>query len=349
MTWFKQLTGFEEIEYHDTQSKLRVEGQRLYSNINQASWQIGRLETPSLHELRQRTPLIAADGPAKLKVSHQAADAYELHAQTKAKDALIQVASQFNLLEMADTDITPEEGITQYEYDFTQGPACAMAAAGAAIYRNYFAPVGNQTGQTKDLQIDTFADLRNLLPCKSEIKMQNGYVLMAYETIQTIAKHLQGLSESDLDHLRGQLRIGLHWNVEVTAPGPAQGQTVSQAYCSALPVSYNPCDDDPAWEPLARLVLEAAYEATLLAALQNAAEGRSKTVYLTLLGGGAFGNQTQWILGAIERALDLVKKQDLNVVLVGKKSASPALQDLIEKCDSRPPCIDTVFGQREIR
>ena len=39
------------------------------------------------------------------------------------------------------------------------------------------------------------------------------------------------------------------------------------------------------------LVLEAAYEATMWSAVLNARRGASKVVLLTLLGGGAFGNE----------------------------------------------------------
>jgi hypothetical protein len=49
-------------------------------------------------------------------------------------------------------------------------------------------------------------------------------------------------------------------------------------------------------------VLEAAYEATLLAAVLNARRGRSNIVLLTRLGGGAFGNDDDWITTAMERA-----------------------------------------------
>ena len=56
--------------------------------------------------------------------------------------ALFQVASQLNLLEMTGPEVTPEDGVTIYQDDRTQGPACAIAAGAATIYRNYFAPVG---------------------------------------------------------------------------------------------------------------------------------------------------------------------------------------------------------------
>jgi hypothetical protein len=55
--------------------------------------------------------------------------------------------------------VTPEDGVTRYECDRTQGPACAIAAGAATIYRNYFAPVGSGHGQTKDRQIDALAGL----------------------------------------------------------------------------------------------------------------------------------------------------------------------------------------------
>jgi hypothetical protein len=58
-----------------------------------------------------------------------------------------------------------------------------------------------------------------------------------------------------------------------------------------------------AWEPWARLVLDAAYEATLLvAALHRAAGAGTGRVWLTFLGGGAFGNDARWIHDAIGRA-----------------------------------------------
>ena len=49
------------------------------------------------------------------------------------------MASQFNLLEMTAPSITPEHGVARYQLDRTQGPACAIAAGAATIYRNYFA------------------------------------------------------------------------------------------------------------------------------------------------------------------------------------------------------------------
>ena len=90
-----------------------------------------------------------------------------------------------------------------------------------------------------------------------------------------------------------------------------------------MPVAYT-SHDRKAWRALAGLVLEAAYEATLWAGVLNARRGASNLVFLTRLGGGAFGNDDAWIDEAMRRALDLAAGYDLEVVLVsqGRPSAS---------------------------
>ena len=74
-------------------------------------------------------------------------------------------------------------------------------------------------------------------------------------------------------------------------------------YASALSCAYSGVSN-PLWAPLAALVLDAAYEATLWAGVVNRARaGGSRDVFLTALGGGVFGNEVEWIGGAIGRAI----------------------------------------------
>jgi hypothetical protein len=75
-------------------------------------------------------------------------------------------------------------------------------------------------------------------------------------------------------------------------------------------------------------VLEAAYEATLLAAATNAARGRSNIVLLTQLGGGAFGNDGGWIDVAMKRALTIMQDYDLDVRLVSYNLVPPSMIEL---------------------
>lgn len=330
MDWFAKLTGFPETDYAATRARLAVVDGRLTSRVNGASYAAGTLELISLHALRERTE--AASGPVgRLRTRVVTGDVRRMHRSAENAGALFQVASQFNLLEMVSYDVTPEDGVTGYMDDPTQGPACAIAAGAATIYRNYFVPVAGHEGQTQRRQLDGLADLGRALseatglPVGKLWTMRNGYALATRTGLEAIERHLATLAPDRIDRLRGALRIGLHQDVEATeAPGPDR-PLVSQAFCSALPVAYTQL---PAalWEGFAKLVLEAAYEATLWAGVLNARRGRSNVVFLTLLGGGAFGNSGAWIDAAIRRALTVAAGYDLDVRLV---SYGPPSRDLL--------------------
>lgn len=327
MDWFETLTGFTEGNYTQTKARLELHDNRLRSTVNGKDWGIGRLETPTLAQLRNQA--MSVSRPGQLRVQAIEADAKQLHVLTENQGALFQVASQFNLLEMTHYSVTPEDGVTRYGADPTQGPACAIAAGAATLYRNYYAPVDGQTGQTADRQINTLSDLLDALG-PGLIDIRNGYVLSSSDKLAQINQQLDGLSETELDELRQSIRIGLHWDVEVTAEGAGQGQLVSQAFCSALPIAYN-STPQALWKKLATLVLEAAYEATLSAALVNAHRSSSQQVYLTLLGGGVFGNPRPWILQAIDRALTLCADKNLSVFMVSYGGIPQDLRELASR------------------
>ncbi len=176
---------------------------------------------------------------------------------------------------MVSPTVTPEHGVTRYQHDRTQGPACAIAAGAATIYRNYFAPVDGRDGQTAERQFDGLADLGEALgealnkPVKALWKMQNGYALCSRAGLDTIADYLGKLEPAQVDITRGKLCIGVHRDVEVTDAAGGHRPLVSQAFCSALPVAYTRVPPSH-WEPFASLVLQAAYEATMLAAVLTA-------------------------------------------------------------------------------
>lgn len=335
MDWFEKLTGFRETSYEDTRGKLEAEGGRLRSKVNGASYGIGALELVSLQALRERAKS-ASIPPGRLKVSVVTGDVRRMHHSPDNAGALFQVASQFNLLEMVSPDVTPEQGVTRYQGDPTQGPACAIAAGAATIYRNYFAPVGESLGQTGKRQIDGLADLGEALshslsmPVSSLWKMQNGYALATRSGLDAIAKHLGTLDSGQLDMMRGKLCIGVHSDVEVTDVTGPKKPLVSQAFCSALPVAYSRVPPSH-WQPFASLVLEAAYEATMWVAVLNAKRSGSNVVFLTLLGGGAFGNDGRWINAAMRRALGMMTTFDLDVRLVSYRAPSKEMFAIVDE------------------
>jgi len=164
--------------------------------------------------------------------------------------------------------------------------------------------------------------------------MRNGYCLTTEAGLAKVDGQLAAMDAEQLDDLRGRLRIGVHWDVEVTDEGAEH--RVSQAYCSAMPVSYNRIRSPESWARFASLVLEAAYEATLLVALLNKRDYGSRLAYLTLLGGGAFGNDWLWISGALRRAVFSVQGAGLDVRIVSYSTPS---QDLLELAKELAPGI----------
>ena len=97
---------------------------------------------------------------------------------------------------------------------------------------------------------------------------------------------------------------------------------MTQVYASAMPISYADDSDDD-WEPLTRLVLEAAYEAIFVVAMQSAAQTGVDRLFLTRLGGGAFCNPSGWLNDAIARAVTRFAACDLDVALVSFGRPSP--------------------------
>lgn len=339
MNWFERLTGFVEEDgedgYATTQSRLRVEGDELVSTVNGKRYGIGELTMPTLGELRERVNPARGE---RSSLSVLVGDVGDLHADPSYAGALFQVASQFNLLEMVSERVTPEQGVARYAHDFTQGPACAIAAGAGTIYRNYLVPVAGGIGQTRERQLDALAGVGAGLSELTGVavdglwRMQNGYALCTRDGLRAIDAVLDGAPEELLDDLRRRLAVGLHRDVEVTTADA--GPRVSQVYCSALPVGYSslPRSD---WELFGRLVLEAAYEATLLAAAEQAGAGGSNKVLLTRLGGGAFGNSDEWIDDAIDRALGVVVDAGLEIVIVCYGRVDPGVRALVQRWDPK--------------
>lgn len=273
-----------------------------------------------------------------------------LHGRKENRLATFQVASQFNCLEMTSKDATPDFGIWHYEDDRTQGPACSIACGAATLYRNYFAPVTTggytQIGQTEACQINTLTDALAVIEDDPGdlVTFQNGYIDATVDQLKLIRNHLA--NEVTRKKMKARVRVGVQSDVQVTSSirgtkahtSVGVPHLVTQVFCSACPVSHSGVrpggtglnwrtatdpDKNEAkahWEALARLILEATYEATMYAALMNAHshnyEEGSNRVFLTRVGGGDFGNAESWIDDAIEKVLAKFQHYDLIVFKV---------------------------------
>lgn len=316
MTWFDLLTGFSEQSADDVLSKLRLDGTRFTSIANNRTFDAGTFSTPSLSDLRLKT---ASGTGHHIRIAELVGDVRALHQDAANANSVFQVASQFNCLEMASPHVIPEDGVGIYQDDRTQGPVCSICAGAGTIYRNYFADVNGVTGQTRDNQID----------CLSEIgryfggdlwQMENGYCFPTPSGLAHIENHLSNCSEQALDDIRGKLKVGIQSKTQVTI-GDAT-HLVTQVFCSALPIAYS---DIPTsnWDHFPRLILDATYEATFHVAVQNLADTGCNKLYLTLVGGGVFGNKLEWILQSIGRSLELFGWANLDVYIVSYGSSKP--------------------------
>lgn len=252
-------------------------------------------------------------------------------------------------------------GVTHYVYDYTQGPACALACAAGTVYRNYLVDVASHAfspsagakeggrpisstrkGQTQFSQLNNLDALEHAIHNDEErfFTVRNGYTFSDKSSLQRLQRVIRASIEGEstapasYDDLLGLVKIGLHQDVGVTFRSrvddvfdASEGITVTQAYCSALSCSYSGVALEH-WTEFAQLALDANYEATLWAGVLNALrvpettsvdaigdveQGQARynhDVFLSFIGGGAFGNNPKWICGAIGRALALMRRNN---------------------------------------
>ena len=334
MTWFESLTGFPETSAQQVRANLQLDGQQLTSLVNNRSFDAGEFTTPTLGSLRQEIPLPSSGD--FIQIDELVADVQSLHQNPRNANAVFQVASQFNCLEMAAPHMVPEDGVGIYQNDWTQGPACCICAGGGTIYRNYFVELdgldglaelkfdglNKQIGQTSANQIDCLANISNHFNNAQQRHwtMQNGYCIPSSSGLSELEKQLSNFSESQLDEVRGKLMVGLQADTQVTIGDSPH--RVTQVFCSALPIAYSNIAAQH-WNHFPRLILDSTYEATFLIALRNFKKTGCPNLYLTLVGGGVFGNKLEWILSAIDRSLKLFANSGLDVKLVSYGGSKP--------------------------
>ena len=312
--WFQEIFGFEEScgnmdAYLATKSKFTLEndGDEIILRSTERDgkeFPVGKFFTPTLDELRQRGAVAIAARPTGavggISVEHLAVgDALELHAANPG--GVFLAASQFNCLEFPTRYAFPEQGVSGYSYDMTQGPACALACAGGTVYRNYFAKVpvgeGMQEGQTREAQLNTLSKLEELVSASPSPKtvggagteqeeeekekepfwvIDSGYSRTTLKGMDRLASRLAEFAPEDMEAmLMGSVAVGVQENVGVTFAdrqfqpllGGRNGIRVTQVYASALCLQDADEEVRRASAVLGKLVLHAAYEAALWAGM----------------------------------------------------------------------------------
>lgn len=352
--WFERLFGLPERGGPEALRRA-VDVQRdaaggLWLQTAAGRFRVGAFSLPTLAELRARgaaalSAAAGAGGTGGVALTH-AATRSVLSEHASHPGATFQAASQFNCLEFSAPSVTPEDGIAGYEHDHTQGPDCALACAAGTLYRNYLLPMpSGAVGQSAGEQLDTLDSLGRALgnDAAGYWRVRNGYSTLGAggpDALRRLGALLDGACDDDAEALRGCVRVGLQQDVGVTWASrwarPREEVRVHQVYCSALSLGAYAGGVPPSlWRPVGTLVLDAAYEATLWAAVLAG----SPRVFLTLLGGGVFGNPPEWIAAAIGRAVARLEAAGarLDVTLLHFRSVDEGARALVDAavCSAR--------------
>ena len=336
--FFEYTFGFKESTYDNTKNRLLK-----YYNLDKfviplenGSYKIlhiGNFTTPTVKTLRENVDkLPKVDGDIGIvRFARIKSNAKTIHLDPRTAKCVIQAASQFNCLEFINETKTPEHGISCYAQDHTQGPVCAIACAAGTAYRNYLYqfPDDNYShkfGQTKSKQINCLSTIEFKLFGNNQNywTVKNGYVDSNDEDIIKLNKSLNDFDDDDIIQL---LRVGVQADTQITICETPVPKLVTQVYGSAISVSYSNLRDKTLWKRFATSILKGTFEAVLLQGLLNNHKNNGNyPVYITRVGGGAFGNEPEWIEEAILYALNRVKtyNRDIDVILVDydKKSAN---------------------------
>lgn len=339
--WFQKCFGFREGNWQATRGAFDWDAERdtLTVKLSGKEFAAGRFACPSLEELRQRVNL--RDLPDRFRgsitVREEVGDVTMFHIDPRNAFSVFQAASQFNGLEFVSQYKKPEDGITCYQGDHTQGPACATACGPGTMVRNYFALNGE--GQTAAKQVENLKDVEVLLNNDAEgyIRVVGGYTMASSESLGRLTARLAA-DERLREAVCAKLRVGVQEDTQVTGSNfgsrsyTGDKLLVTQVYSSACSVSYSGVSASK-WEAFASLVLNATYEATLYAAVENwlrhPDEPGARRVFLTAVGGGVFGNEIAWIAEAMKLAFEKFAHVGLEIVIVSFGGRTPPFRPLL--------------------
>lgn len=308
--WFECAFGFKEHSYSNAKSQF----DRMITengNVRLNGILIGKFELFNGRQLHDMFPNTQSIG--RITIENIIRDIKAVHKNPiESENATIQVASQFNCLEMIDETITPEQGITIYKNDNTQGPICAISTPAGLAYRNYL----YNGGQTCSNQIDMTIDLLTYLKTFDRTitwNMKNGYLMFGNERDLRKINKILSTNSTIRNFAKSVIQSGSHSGQGVFVQCTEYQHTVNHVYCSGLPISYNTIQYE-LWDGLAEIFLEAMYENTLLiACMNNKKTNQNKPCYLTQLGGGVFGMKHSQIVKAIIKACNVISKKGLNL------------------------------------
>lgn len=267
--------------------------------------------------------------------------------------SMFQAASNFNGIEAIGEYSKPdgETFITDYIDDGTQGPAASVSAGPGAISRvllPFFDPEkpAEEWRQTRANQMEMLGDLNEYFTVKNGYIVQTGAeekvdedpasesnkaivekvkvcvhaeeeVVFSYheDYPDCLYKCIDKYPQSENADINGENAHISDENVVSEKKNKLPNHKICQVYCAAMNLDQGRSGETNARLESngvkAKLLLEAAYMGTYLAAIRHGC----KKVFLTLIGGGVFGNSTATILDVIEKVhLEIACKEKNDVI-----------------------------------
>ena len=293
----------------------------------QTTWRAGRFDTLSIEDLRQQAQAAMGTTPPRAAplpiIVEDGVDIGRAQARLTSDDrAMVQIASNFNCLEVPSRTCAPDYGslVTNYAIDATQGPAASFGVPAASLLRAHYAfcdgpeavsgsADASVWGQTSARQIDLLCDVTSHF----------GWCVNGKVTLRGDEEPL-GSSDDQVKAVAEQIRIGLHTDAEVVFDRAERQPTSRGVQLGVLPSDARPlvdqvlsasvnlnspgevggpeADREERLDNLVRAALRAAYQGAYLAAILR----ERRTLLLTLIGGGVFGNRRDAILQAMAEA-----------------------------------------------
>lgn len=305
-TWMQFFLGVSEEDLiYERRDELFRDGAFVHATTGQR-WPAGTFERPSVRDLFghvQTMPAIGVKRDVPLNVV-DSVDIGVLQAQLSTEQrAMVQIASNFNCLEMGSTLGRPECGylVEGYASDSTQGPAATFGVPAAALLRAHY-PFYDQArppmewGQTSRRQVELLEDVTQWFG----ENVPNGKVI------------LSGAEDPNVppDHVASRIQVGVHSDAEVVFGRsrqcgvldlvPEPRPLIDQAIVASVPwrLTRDQGPQQKQLEDVTRSALRAAYHGTYLAAV---ARGR-KLLLLTLVGSAAFMNPMDMVLEELAAA-----------------------------------------------
>lgn len=335
--FFRDIVGVNEAQFRKSRElmqKARPAPGKILNLSTQQIYQTGEFRLKTLGELRKATATPdpnRAPGTLHLLLSENdpsSLDIGRLQSLPRFRKALFQVASNFNALElMSPHDQRAMTEIGNYTLDRTQGPFASISAAPGLIARHYYA--FESPNRPPDTWRQKYDGAQIEMLKATALRVTNGYVTLDKDALAYILdpEDIAVVVHRDIQVTFGQTAGSQHLRVSDTE------QTIDQVFTATLDLGSRQThfvhEHRAEVARLAKSLLRAAYESTLLAAV----EGKRKEVVLTLIGGGVFQNPTEWIVETLENLVPLIVNSGLVVYL---------------NCFRGPECAESLRRMRDL-